>query len=149
MGGDAMSEKVQKAFELFHDGFNCCQAVAGAFCEQLGADRQWVLKIAGGFGGGMRCGEVCGAVSGAVMVIGLKYGQYIKEDKDSKQRCYDITSQFMEEFAKRKGTVLCRDLLGYDIRDYEKRKSIPGRQKEVCPKAIETAVLILEEMGFR
>jgi hypothetical protein len=54
----------------------------------------------------------------------------------------------MEEFLKRKGTVRCRDLLGYDVRDTEARSRFPGRQKEVCPKVIEEAVSILEEMGF-
>jgi len=143
-----MSEKVQKALELFDSGFNCAQSVAGAFCEQFGMDEQLMMKIAGGFGGGIRCGEVCGAVSGAVMILGLKYGQYVADDKASKQKCYEITSEFMEKYSKRKGTVLCRELLGYDIRDAEARAKYPGRQKEVCPKAIEAAVLILEEMGF-
>jgi hypothetical protein len=64
------------------------------------------------------------------------------------KRCYEITSAFMEEFLKRKGTVRCRDLLGYDVRDTEARSRFPGRQKEVCPKVIEEAVSILEEMGF-
>ena len=82
------------------------------------------------------------------MVLGLKYGQYIAEDKASKQKCYEITSGFMEEYTKRKGTVLCREILGYDIRETEVRAKFPDKQKQVCPKAIETAVLILEEMGF-
>jgi C_GCAxxG_C_C family probable redox protein len=106
------------------------------------------MRLACGFGGGLRCGEVCGAVSGAVMVVGLKYGQYIANDEASKKKCYETTSEFMEKYIKRKGTVLCRELLGYDVRDTEARARFPGRQKQICPKAIETAVLILEEMGF-
>lgn len=143
-----MNEKVQKALVLHSSGFNCCQAVIGAFCGQYGMDELLAMKLASGFGGGLRCGEVCGAVSGAVMVVGLRYGQCAATDQESKKRCYEVTSAFMEEFLKRKGTVRCRDLLGYDIRDTEARTRFPGRQKEVCPNAIETAVLILEEMGF-
>jgi len=143
-----MSEKVQKALELFNSGFNCSQAVIGAFCGQFGMDEQFSMKLAGGFGGGLRCGEVCGAVSGAVMTVGLKYGQYIANDKASKKKCNEVTSEFMEEYLKRKGTILCRELLGYDVRDTEARAMFPCRQKKVCPKAIEEAVLILEEMGF-
>lgn len=143
-----MSEKVQKALELFDSGFNCCQAVIGAFCGQFEVDEQLLMKLACGFGGGLRCGEVCGAVSGAVMIVGLKYGQCTANDKASKKKCYEVTSDFMNEYLKRKGTVLCRELLGYNVRDTEARAMFPGRQKEVCPKAIETAVLILEEMGF-
>ena len=143
-----MSEKVQKALELFNSRFNCSQAVIGALCGQFGMNEELSMKLACGFGGGLRCGEVCGAVSGAVMVVGLKYGQYIANDKTSKKKCYEVTSEFMKEYLKRKGTVLCRELLGYDVRDTEVRAMFPGRQKEVCPKAIEAAVLILEEMGF-
>lgn len=143
-----MSKKVEKALKLHDSGFNCAQAVVGAFCEDFDADEKTLMKLAGGFGGGMRCGEVCGAVSGSVMVLGLKYGQDTASDKASKDKCYQITSEFMKEYVKRKGTILCRELLGYDIRDPEARKRFPGRQKEVCTKAIEAAVLLLEEMGF-
>lgn len=143
-----MSDKAQKAIELFNDGFNCSQAVLGTFCEQFGMDEQLSMRLTCGFGGGLRCGEVCGAVTGAVMIIGLKYGQYFVDDRASKTKCYEVTSQFMEEYAKRNRTVLCREILGYDVRDTIARAKFPGRQKEVCPKVIETAVLLLEEMGF-
>ncbi|MGI6579698.1 MAG: C-GCAxxG-C-C family protein [Saccharofermentanales bacterium] len=143
-----MSEKVQKARELHESGFNCSQSVLGSFCDRFGIDEQILMKLACGFGGGIQCGEVCGAVSGAIMVVGLKYGQSVAGDQDSKKKCYEITLEFMEEYSKRKGTVLCRELLGYDIRDAEAKAKFPDRQKQICPKAIETAVLILEEMGF-
>lgn len=143
-----MSEKVQGAIKRFYDGFNCSQAVIGTFCEKYGLEEQLSMRLASGFAGGLRCGEVCGAVTGAVMIIGLKYGQSIADDKASKMNCYDITSKFMEEYAKRKGTVICREILGYDVRDVETRAKFPGRQKDVCPEIIEAAILLLEEMGF-
>jgi C_GCAxxG_C_C family probable redox protein len=143
-----MSDKAEKALTLFNNGFNCSQSVIGAFCEQFGMNESLALKLAGGFGGGIRCGEVCGAVSGAVMVIGLKYGHYIINDMASKDNCSKITSDFMKKFNEKKNTVICRELLGYDIRNTEDKAKFPGKQKEVCPNAIETAVLLLEEMGF-
>jgi len=143
-----MDENVRKALEMFKSGFNCAQAVAGSFNEDLGIDDKVLMKIACGFGGGMRCGEVCGAVSGAVMVIGLKYGQSDAGDTAAKGNCYKITSEYIEKYKKRNGTILCREILGYDVRDARDRAKNPGRQKEVCPKAIETAVLLLKEMGF-
>lgn len=145
---EIMSEKVQKALELFNSGFNCSQAVIGTFCRQFGMDEQLSMKLTCGFAGGLRRGEVCGAVAGAVMIIGLRYGQTIPDDKVSKGKCYEITSKFMEEYVNRKGSVICREILGYDVRDTVIRSKFPGRQKEVCPKIIETAVLLLEEMGF-
>jgi C_GCAxxG_C_C family probable redox protein len=143
-----MSKNVQKALELFNGGFNCSQSIIGTFCGQFGMNEELALKLTCGFAGGLRCGEVCGAVSSAAMIIGLRYGQYVVNDKASKEKCYKITSDFMEEYQKRKGSVLCRELLGYDVRDTERRTLFPGRQREVCPKVIETAVLLLEEMVF-
>ena len=143
-----MSERLQKALESFDSGLNCCQSVLGAFNGQFGTDEQLLMRLASGFGGGMRCGEVCGAVSGAVMVVGLKFGYYTGDDDASRKECQAVSFAFMDEYFKRKGTVLCRELLGYDVRDTEARAKFPGRQKQICPKAIETAVLILEEMGF-
>ncbi len=143
-----MNEKVEKALKLFDSKLNCSQAVLGAFCSKYGMAEELALKLACGFGGGMRCGEVCGAVTGAVMVIGLKYGQTAAEDIEAKARCYELTSKFMEEYAKRNGYVVCRELLGYDLRDAEARAKYPGKIKEVCPNAIQTAVLLLEDMGF-
>ncbi len=135
-----MSTKVKKALDLFSSGFNCCQAVVGAFREQYGLDEKLSMKLSSGFGGGLRCGEVCGAVTGAVMIIGLKYGQDSANDKDSKIKCYEITEEFINEYVKRKKTVLCRELL-------MSAKS-PDKKKEVCHKAIEEAVLLLEHMGL-
>lgn len=143
-----MNQKVEKALKLFDDGFNCSQSVIGAFCSKFGLDEELAMKLTCGFGGGMRCGEVCGAVTGAIMVIGLRYGQYKAEDKESKTRCYDLTSKFMEEYAKRNNSVICRELLGFDLRDTEARAKLSGKIGEVCPNAIRTAVELLEEMGF-
>ncbi len=143
-----MEDLVQKANALHDGGFNCAQAVLGAFCGRYGMDDTLAMQVAGSFGGGLRCGEVCGAVTGAAMVIGLKYGQTEAQDKAAKEKCYEVTSAFMKAYADRKGTLLCRELLGYDVRDGEAKARFPGRPKEVCPGAIGAAVRLLEEMGF-
>ena len=143
-----MSLREKRAAELFDSGFNCAQSVVGAFCEDYGIGAREALRLAGGFGGGLRCGEVCGAVSGAVMVIGLKHGQSVTGDAAAKAECSRLTSEFTERFRGKNGTLLCRELLGYDVRDSGAREKFPGRQKEVCPKAISDAVALLEEMGF-
>ena len=63
-----MSEKSEKAKELFKSGYNCSQSVLGVFCEELGMDFDTAMKIACPFGGGMgRMREVCGTVSGMFM----------------------------------------------------------------------------------
>ncbi len=65
----------EKAKELFLEGYNCCQAVAGAFAEEMGMDFKTVVKMVSSFGGGMgRLREVCGTVSGMFFVTGVLYG---------------------------------------------------------------------------
>ena len=138
----------EKALETYAKGFNCAQAVCSAFCEKYGIDEQTALRFAGSFGGGMRCGEVCGAVSGALMIIGLPHAQRTADDKERPERCGPLTVTFMERYENEKGALRCRDLLGYDVRDREAKAKNPNRTREVCPGAIEAAVLLLEEMGL-
>ena len=140
--------KIEKATKLHNDGFNCSQSVVGVFCESLGIDEITAMKFAGGFGGGLCCGEVCGAVSGAAIVIGLKYGQYDCDDKESKEECKKVTSQFLEEYKNRNNEIVCRELLGFDIRDKESLDKNLDKKQIICSNAIKTAIIILEEMGF-
>ena len=143
-----MTERLNKVLEIRNNGYNCAQAVVGAFCEKYGIDEQTVMKLACGFGGGLRCGEVCGAVTGAVMVIGLKYGNYLPDDNESKKKCGKSTLEFMNEYKKRNQSILCRELLGYDPRDKEKVTKYADAKKQICTNAIETAIKILEDMDF-
>ena len=142
-----MNNRVDVAFRLFDGGFNCAQSVVGAFAEHEQA--KLALKLAAGFGGGMRYGEVCGAVTGALMVLGLREGTCIADDLDGKRRMGGRTLEFMEKYAERKGTLLCRDLLGYDPRDQEAKEKFGGNKREVCQDAIRTAILLLGELGVK
>lgn len=55
----------KKAGELFHDGYNCSQAVIAVFAEEVGLDMDTAMKFGASFGGGLgKMREVCGAVSG-------------------------------------------------------------------------------------
>lgn len=64
-----MSVRGDKAYELFLSGYNCTQAVVGAFADVIGVDFDTAVRFASGFGGGMgRLREVCGTFSGAVIV---------------------------------------------------------------------------------
>ncbi len=66
--------KKEKAEELFLQGYNCAQAVAGVFAEEMGMDFDTVVKTVSSFGGGMgRMREVCGTVTGMFFVAGRGY----------------------------------------------------------------------------
>jgi C_GCAxxG_C_C family probable redox protein len=143
-----MSAKVEQAVERYKEGFNCSQAVLGSYCEQFGLDSEMACKVAAGFGGGMRMGETCGAVTGAFMVLGLKYGNTTAEDKEGKAKTYERIKEYTSRFKSRNSSVMCRELLGCDVSTPEgvKKAQEDGLYDSVCPKLVQDAAEILEEM---
>lgn len=93
-----MSTKIEKATELFKSGYNCSQAVLGAFGEDFSLSIDTALKIACGLGSGARSAEICGAVSGAILVIGLKYGSH---NANQKELCNTKTEEFVKLFREK------------------------------------------------
>ncbi len=143
-----IQSKAEKAEEYYNNGFNCSQAVLASHAKELGVSEEMALKIGTQFGGGARKGEMCGAVSGALMVLGLKYGHYHFNAPEEKGRAYKIAEDFMNRFIEQNGTVVCRELLGYDLskpEDLEKIKRLGLFQKK-CPEIIKCASDILEEI---
>lgn len=145
-----MSQLSEKAVAIFNSGMNCSQSVFLTFCEKYGLSREEAAKISCGFGGGMRAGEVCGAVSGAVMVIGLKYGNSTPEDTQAKALCYSKTVEFINEFKAKTKTIICRELLGYDISTAEGMNMAKekGLFKTTCVDMVKHSVEILEKLGY-
>ena len=139
---------VNKAEKYFCSNFNCSQAVFTTFATELGMDEELALKISTQFGGGARKGEMCGAVSGALMALGLKYGHCNSEDMEEKGRAYKISEDFMNRFIAEKGTVVCRELLGYDLSKTEDMEKIKEWNlfKTTCPEMIRCATEIVDEM---
>lgn len=140
--------KTDKALELFSNNFNCSQAVLTAFALDFGLDEKLALMLGTSFGGGARNGEICGAVSGALMVLGLKYGHFDPADNEQKSRAYSIAVEYTKRYKEANGSIVCRDLLGYDLSKPEEMACIKekGLFGEVCPKAIKSAVEILESI---
>ncbi len=108
-----MSDHVQRARELFESGYNCAQAVFGAFCDLTGFDMDTAMRLSSSFGGGMgRMREVCGAVSGMLMVLGVLYGYGDADDAAAKTEHYKNVQKLAEEFKESYGSIICRELLG-------------------------------------
>lgn len=106
-----MSEKSEKAKELFKSGYNCSQAVLGVFCEELGMDFDTAMKIACSFGGGMgRMREVCGTVSGMFMAAGLAFSSS-EASNENKANQYKIVQELANRFREKNGSIICRELL--------------------------------------
>ena len=106
-----MSEKTEKAKELFKQGYNCSQAVLGVFCLFLGLDFDTAMKIASSFGGGMgRMREVCGTVSGMFMAAGLAYAT-ASDSASEKGEHYKRIQELARRFKEKNGSIICRELL--------------------------------------
>lgn len=141
--------RVELASSCFSEGFVCSQALLSTYSEQFGLDREIALKVADGFGGGMgRMGGACGAVTGAFMVIGLKHGRIIVEDRKAHEKTNSLVNEFVRRFKSRNGSIVCGELLGYDISTPEGLNS--AREKKlfttVCPKYVRDAAEIVEQI---
>jgi C_GCAxxG_C_C family probable redox protein len=129
---------------------NCAQAVLAAFCEELGFEEEDALRIAMGFGGGMGyTGGTCGAVTGAYMVIGLKIDFKPDQLQACKEKAYALVQEFDAKFKQLNKTVLCGELLGYDLRDPVKLEAARADGAfSKCPGFVEQAVKILESLKY-
>lgn len=140
--------RAEKAQELFAKGFNCSQAVLTAFADELGLDEEFTLKLGTSFGSGARNGEICGAVSGALMVLSLKYGHCHEGCDEEKAANMAITTEYTKRFREANSSIVCRDLLGYDLSKPDELAVIreKGLFNDICPKMIKSAVEVLEEL---
>lgn len=141
-------DNVSKAVQYYEEGYMCSQAVFAAFAEQFGVTEKQAFQIGACFGGGMCKGEVCGACTGALMILGMKYGQFDLSDTESRARGGTMAVKFLDEFEKRKGSYVCRDILGCDLRtdggrDFARSN---GLFRTLCPEMVRTAAEILTEM---
>lgn len=142
-------KKSESAAQSFDNGFLCSQAVLSTYCEDLGLNYNEALKIACGFGSGMGyTGGICGAVTGAYMLIGLKHGKTIPDDNEAKDKTYALVQEFNRRFKERHGSVQCKDLLGFDISDYDQLQEAKGKQlfKLICRDLVKSAADIIEEL---
>ncbi len=140
--------RAEQAVQYYEHNFNCSQAVFTTFSKEMGWDEELSLKLTTQFGGGARKGELCGAVAGALLVLGLKHGHSHSEDLEEKRRAYQIAEDFMDRFKEVNGSVVCRDLLKYDLTIPEEKAIImeKGLFQKFCPDMIRSAVEILESM---
>lgn len=143
-----MSEKQKRAVESFDEGFNCAQSVIAAFAHELPGDTSTALRMAGGFGHGLRSGEVCGAIAGAVMVLGLREGTDEAADQTAKASCNAQTLELMRTLTARLGACECRRLIIDEALKSRGSLTCPGCTRRSCAAVIETAVDELEKRGF-
>lgn len=108
-----MTTHEARAKELFLMGYNCAQAVFGAFAPALGLEEKTALRLASSFGGGIAgMRETCGAVSGMLLAAGMLYGYDNADAGEEKKLHYVCCRALAERFAAQNGSMVCRELLG-------------------------------------
>jgi C_GCAxxG_C_C family probable redox protein len=144
-----MNKNIERAKEMFLNNSNCAQSVIAILGPDYGLDHEIAYKLSSAFGGGLNHqGKTCGAVLGAFMVLGLKYGNQIPEDSNSKQILCKATDLFVEKFTCLYGSIDCPGLLKYDIR-IEEEQQIAKEKKlfnELCPLFVQSSIEIIQEI---
>ncbi len=144
-----MSNRTEKAKQLFLEGYTCSQAVLMTFANDIGLDETLAAKLSCGFGGGMGgLRNVCGAVTGMFMAANLLYGFETPHDPNHKTTHYATIRELATAFTNEYDTLICKDLLS----------SLPGKLSEnpslrndeyykvrPCALYVEKAVSILED----
>ena len=129
------SVKVQRADELHNKGYNCAQAVACVFADELGMKESEVFRLMEGFGFGMGTMGTCGAVSAMAAVVGMKNSDGNLDRPSTKRSSYKQMSELTDKFLSMNKSIICREIKGIDS----------GVVLRSCPGCIEDAVVILEE----
>lgn len=102
-----MHDYADKAASLYEQGYNCAQAVYGAFAEQYGMDFDDAMKVSSALGGGLgHSGEVCGAVLGMALALGQAKG-YKTPDAQAKMAMSTETKALVDAFRAAYGETSC------------------------------------------
>ena len=151
MGVD-LDNRIQRAVELFMQGYGCCQSVVCAFSDLYGLDEEMALRISAGFGGGVgRMRLMCGTCSALVILAGLEKGQTRGEDREGKAACYQLVRQLLETFRQRNGSIICAELLQMNGVKAETGTSQPDERNaeyyrvRPCARKVESAARVFAE----
>ena len=147
-----MKDHAILARDNFVEGYNCAQAVACAFCEEMGLEEAVVAKMVSSFGGGLgKQREICGAVSGAAFVLGVLRGYSDPEATTEKAEHYARIQDFSARFKAEHETIICRELLkNLSLKKVNSPEPEPRTEEyyrvRPCVRFVETAAKIVEDM---
>jgi C_GCAxxG_C_C family probable redox protein len=140
---------VEEAVSQLGQKFNCAQAICSTFGPTLGLPRSTALAMSCALGAGVAYeSEVCGAVSGALLMIGLKFGGALESDLKEKAEVMNRAKDFVARFKSANGSIVCRQLLGSDLRTAEGLKCArdEGLFLKMCPGLVRSSAATLAEI---
>lgn len=136
--------RVERAVQLFKEGYNCSQSVVGAFADLYGFTQEQALLMSASFGGGIgRMRQTCGAACGMFVLAGLQSGTTIGSDREGKSRNYAMVQQLAESFKQINGSMICAELLGLksnaEIAAQASERTDSYYKKRPCSEMVRTA----------
>lgn len=142
----------EKARAYFMEGYNCAQAVALAFADEMGVTPEMAARMSSSFGGGLgRMREVCGSVSGMALAAGAIFGYDDPKAPDAaeqKKEHYARIQKLAEEFKAQNGSIICRELLAginSDTAPTPEKRTAEYYKKRPCVELVVMAAEILEK----
>ena len=147
MSNEQIEKRVEKAKELFRQGFNCSQAVFAACADLYGIeDETLALRLSASFGGGIgRMRQTCGAACGMFMLAGLEKGSATPHDAEGKMQNYALVQKLAAQFKQENGSLICAELLGIAPQPQNpmpEERTDTYYQKRPCAEMVATAVRI-------
>ena len=93
----------------------------------------------------------CGAVSASAVCLGLRHRCSLADKDRAEQarvKARQYASEIVRDFTDRFGTIICRDLLGFDFSDTEaaRRFRESGMWRDKCNKYVEFIIERLYEL---
>jgi len=137
------------ASEYMKKGYNCAQSIIKAYANEVGMKEEDAVRMASSLGGGVgRNGQICGAVSGAALIIGMKFGTTDPTNFQAKEEAYNKTNELLEKFSAENKSVLCKELIPYDMKNPEdlKKAREAGVFTKQCPLYVSSAGRIMESI---
>lgn len=128
-------DKAAMAVDNHKKGYNCAQAVACAFAEDLGVDEKDIFRMTEAFGFGMGSMGTCGAVSAMAVIIGLSESDGNLSEPHTKKKSYKEIKKLRQAFFEKNGSVICREIKGVDS----------GKVLRSCDGCVEDAARLIED----
>jgi C_GCAxxG_C_C family probable redox protein len=108
-------DRKQRTVELQRSGgLNCAQAIITSFGEEFGISSDTARSMGRPWGGGIgHRGETCGYLTGAVQVLARAFDH--PDEEKARAESQRAVQALFQKFMDRRGTTLCRELLGADL----------------------------------
>lgn len=100
----------KEALYNYENGHNCAQAILKTYAKELDLSEELLMKMSAGLGAGMYIGETCGAVTVSAIVLGLKKGSHLPNDREKNREVVTAVKSFEKEFREKYCSLNCKEL---------------------------------------